>query len=276
MVIDAHHHFWRYGPAEYGWISDSMSLLRRDFLPADLAKEIAAAGIDGVVSVQARQTVEETRWLLEMADAHDFIKGVVGWVPLVSPDVGKDLERFAGRTKLKAVRHVLQDEPDDAFMLRPDFDRGIGLLKDFGLRYDILIFERHLPQSIELVDRHTGLTFVLDHVAKPRIRENVLEPWRQNMRELARRPNVYCKISGMATEADHKNWSPAQLRPYMDVALEAFGPRRLMFGSDWPVCLLACAYRRWYEIVSDFVAPLSADERRQILGETAVEAYGLS
>jgi len=211
MVIDSHHHFWEYSPAEYGWISDSMAILKRDFLPADLAGETAEMGIDGVVSVQARQTVGETQWLLDLADQNAFIKGVVGWLPLVSANVKSDLARFASRPKLKAVRHVLQDEPGDNYMLRDDFDRGIGMLKEFGLRYDILIFERHLTQSIKLVDRHPELTFILDHIAKPRIRENVLSPWRENMRELARRPNVYCKLSGMATEADHKAWSPGQL-----------------------------------------------------------------
>jgi L-fuconolactonase len=185
------------------------------------------------------------------------------------------LARFAGRAKLKAVRHVVQDEPDDDFILRPDFDRGVGLLAGFGLRYDILIYERHLPQAIRLVDRHPGLTFVLDHVAKPRIRDGVLSPWRERMADLAKRPNVYCKLSGMATEADPRAWTPEQLRPYMDVALEAFGPRRLMFGSDWPVCLLAVGYRRWIDLVREFVSRLSEAEQRRVMGETAVEAYGL-
>ena len=275
MVIDAHHHFWRYDPAEYGWISDAMSVLRRDYLPDDLRRETAAAGVDGVVSVQARQTVDETRWLLELAAQNDFIRGVVGWVPLASDRVADDLDRFADRPKLKAVRHVLQDEADDDYMLRPDFDRGVGLLAGLGLRYDILIYERHLPQAIRLVDRHPTVTFVLDHVAKPRIRDDVISPWRERMIELAKRPNVYCKLSGIATEADHRAWTTKQLRPYMDVALEAFGPRRLMFGSDWPVCLLAVGYHRWVELVREFVSPLSDAERRRVMGETAIEAYGL-
>jgi len=274
-MIDSHHHFWRYSPQEYGWISEPMSILRRDFLPADLQREASAAGIDGVVSVQARQTVEETRWLLELAGQNALIRGVVGWVPLVSPGVRRDLERFAGQSKLKAVRHVLQDEPDHNYMLRDDFNRGIALLKDFGLRYDILIFERHLPQTIEFVDRHPNLTFILDHVAKPRIRDGILSPWRENMRELARRPNVYCKLSGMATEADLHAWTPSELRPYAEVALEAFGPRRLMFGSDWPVCLLAVDYRRWIAVVREFAASLSLAEQERLFGGTALEAYGL-
>jgi L-fuconolactonase len=275
MIIDAHHHFWNYSPQEYGWISDEMKVLRRDFGPDDLRREAAAAGVDGVVSVQARQTVEETRWLLELAGANDFIRGVVGWVPLVSPEVARDLERFASHPKLKGVRHVLQDEPDDDYALRDDFNRGIGELKRFNLRYDILIYERQLPQAIRLVDRHPEQVFVLDHVAKPRIKAGAISPWRENIKELARRGNVFCKVSGMATEADWQQWTPAQLRPYFDAALEAFGPRRLMFGSDWPVCLLACDYARWVTTVRDFAAELSDAERARLFGGTATEAYGL-
>jgi L-fuconolactonase len=275
MVIDSHHHFWRYSPSEYGWISDRMSLLRRDFLPEDLAREISSAGIGGVVSVQARQTTEETRWLLELAGQHDFIRGVVGWLPLISDRVADDLSRFAPHGKLKAVRHVLQDEPDDSYMLRDDFNRGIAMLAPFDLVYDILIFERHLPQSIELVDRHPNQTFVLDHIAKPRIRDGAISPWRENLIEIARRPNVYCKLSGVATEADHAAWTPSQLQPYLETALESFGPRRLMFGSDWPVCLLAVGYRDWFDLVSQFASTLSASEKRSLFGGTAAAAYRL-
>lgn len=252
-----------------------MAMLRRNYLAEDLRRETAAVGVEGVVSVQARQTLEETAWLLEIAEQNDFIRGVVGWVSLVSENVEQELARFAGRAKLKAVRHVLQNEPDDDYMLREDFNRGIGRLKKFGLVYDILIFERHLPQAIKLVDRNPEQIFMLDHVAKPRIRDAVISPWRENMRELARRDNVYCKLSGMATEADHHAWTPEQLRPYMEAAMEEFGPRRMMFGSDWPVCLLACEYRRWFELVTDFVSRLSAAEQSRVMGETAIEAYGL-
>jgi L-fuconolactonase len=275
MRIDAHHHFWHYSTQEYGWISDSMSVLRRHYLPQDLREEIASVGIEGVVSVQARQTLAETEWLLDLADRHDFIRGVVGWVPLVSDHVRQDLEKYGGRAKLKAVRHVLQDEADDDYMLRDDFNRGIYLLHGFGLRYDILIFERHLPQAIQLVDRHPQQIFILDHVAKPRIRDGALSPWRENLRELSKRQNVFCKLSGLVTEAGHGAWTPDQLRPYMDAALEAFGARRLMFGSDWPVCLLAAGYRRWFQIVQDFAAQLTPAEQDRLFGETAVEAYGL-
>jgi L-fuconolactonase len=235
----------------------------------------AAMGVQGVISVQARQTIEETEWLLDLADQHSFIRGVVGWVPLVSDRVRDDLSRLSWRAKLKAVRHVLQDEPDDDYMLRADFNRGIGALKEFGLRYDLLIFERQLPAAIKLVDRRPELTFIVDHIAKPRIVDNTISPWHESMRDLARRPNVYCKLSGVVTEADHKTWTPSQLKPYLDAALDAFGPARLMFGSDWPVCLLACGYQRWYQVVRDFSSSLSADEQQRVFGGTAVEAYGL-
>jgi L-fucono-1,5-lactonase len=275
MKIDSHHHFWKYSEREYGWIGDNMKALRRDFLPPDLAKEIAAAGIEGVVSVQARQTLEETQFLLEYAEGNDFIRGVVGWVPLVNPAVSKDIEKFAGRPKLKALRHVLQDEPDDNYILRDDFNRGIRALRDVGLVYDILIYERHLPQTLTFVDRHPDQVFVLDHIAKPRIKDNLIEPWRANIRRLAERPHIYCKLSGMVTEADWQNWTPEQLRPYFDVVLQAFGPRRLMFGSDWPVCLVAASYQKWVTTVTSAIAKLTADEQARIWGGTAVEAYGL-
>lgn len=275
MRIDAHHHFWKYDPGEYGWIDDSMAVLRHDYLPRDLQRELAAAGIDGVVSVQARQSLDETRWLCELAAEHSFIQAVVGWVPLVE-DVKRHLETLAHCHMLKAVRHVVQDEPDDRFLLRDDFNRGIDALCDFWLAYDILIYERHLPTAIEFVDRHPHQTFVLDHLAKPRAKEHALEPWGTNIRKLAERENVYCKFSGLATEADWQNWTDAELRPYWDVVLDAFTPRRLMFGSDWPVCLLATGYRSWYDLCCRFAAELSTDEQDRFFGGTASEAYRLS
>lgn len=275
MTIDAHHHFWKYAPVEYGWIDDSMAAIRRDFLPEDLRVEIAECAIGGVISVQARQSLDETRWLLDLAGENDFIRGVVGWVDLVSADVGGELERFAANPKLKSVRHVIQGEADDGFILRADFNRGIRELKGFGLVYDILIFERHLPQAIRFVDAHPEQVFVLDHIAKPRIRERLLEPWDREIRALAARPNVYCKISGMVTEADARTWTAEQLRPWFDIVLEAFGPHRLMFGSDWPVCLVACGYARWHEVVSNWVADLSPQEQAAIFGDTAAAVYNL-
>jgi L-fuconolactonase len=275
MKIDSHHHFWTYDPVEYGWIDDAMRAIRRDFLPEHLRAEIAAAGVDGVVSVQARQSLIETQWLLYLAVHNDFIKGVVGWVELASPKAGAQLENAAANPKLKAVRHVVQAEPDDNFILRDDFNRGVRELKRFDLVYDILIFERHLPQTIRFVDSHPNQTFVLDHLAKPRIKDGLFEPWNKNIRELAERPNVYCKASGMVTEADYTRWTEAQLQRYFDVVLEAFGPERMMFGSDWPVCLVACGYARWHELVSGWISKLSADEQARILGGTAMEVYRL-
>lgn len=274
--IDAHHHLWRYNAKEYDWIDDSMAALRRDFLPVHLKAEIDKAGIDGVVSVQARQVVEETRALLDFAAHNTFMRGVVGWVPLVDPKVGAQIEKFLPNPKLKGMRHVLQGEADDRYMLRKDFNAGIQALHYYGLVYDILIYERHLPQTIQFVDQHPGQMFVLDHIAKPKIKEHVISPWRENIRELAKRPNVYCKISGMVTEADPKHWTDQDLKPYIDTVLEAFTPRRLMFGSDWPVCLAAASYTRWHDFVVKSIAKLSQTERDRILGGTAVEAYSLA
>jgi len=274
--IDAHHHFWKYDPVEYGWITDELNALRRDFLPGHLGAEIAKAGIDQVVSVQARQSIVETDWLLTMAGENDFIAGVVGWLPLVDPGLPALLDGYAGREKLKAVRHVLQDEPDDDYMLRDDFNRGLGRLAAHGLAYDILIFERHLPQAIQLVDRHPNQVFVVNHVAKPRIHEGILSPWRERIIELGKRENVSCKLSGMVTEADWESWTEEQLQPYIDTVLEAFGPRRLMFGTDWPVCTLACQYRRWVGVVTRATARLSPAEREMIFGGAASAAYRLA
>lgn len=273
--IDAHQHFWRYSPGEHGWIDDRMALLRRDFLPADLEPAIRAAGMDGVISVQSRQKIEETLWLLEFAHRHDYIRGVVGWAPLADPDLPDLLGPLAANRRLKGLRHILQGEPDEHYMLREDFGAGIRALGEFGLVYDILILERQLPQTIEFVDRHPRQVFVVDHLAKPRVREGLLSPWRENISKLARRPNVYCKVSGLATEADWSSWTAAQLRPYLDTVLDAFGPGRLMFGSDWPVCLLAASYHRWNEVVREYASALSASEQERLLGGTATEVYRL-
>ncbi len=273
--VDAHHHFWHYDPVEYRWIGQNMQPIQRDFGPADLQAEIAAAGIDAVVSVQARQTLEETHCLLNFADEHDFIKGVVGWVPLINPDLERLLPTIASRPKLKAVRHVLHDEADDHYMLRGDFSRGLGALKPYRLAYDLLIFERHLPQTIQLVDQHPNQIFVVDHLAKPRVKAKELSPWRENLGELARRPHVYCKLSGLVTEADWSAWTEADLHPYIDTVLSAFGPQRVLFGSDWPVCLLASTYRRWVEVMSSELLSLSEAEQQRVWSGTAVEVYRL-
>jgi L-fuconolactonase len=277
-VIDSHHHFWRYTEADYGWIPPEWSAIRRDFLPAELEREIAGAGVDGVVTVQARQSLEETDWLLDFAARHAFIRGVVGWVPLVSPEVEAQLDRLAAHpaaAKLRSLRHVLQAEPDDGYMLREDFTRGLRALTRRGLAYDVLILERHIPPTIRFVDRHPEQVFVLDHIAKPRIAAGEPEPWAANLRELARRPNVSCKLSGMVTEADVATWTPARLQPYFDVVLDAFGPGRLLFGSDWPVCLAGVGYKRWRSVVEDALGGLSADERAAIFGGNALSIYRL-
>lgn len=274
-VIDAHHHLWHYSPQEYGWIDDSMAALRRDFLPADIEVEMAVAGVDGAIAVQARQTLEDTRWLLELADRHPAMRGVVGWAPIAAAEFPGILEELWSRPKLKGLRHVVQGEPDEQFILREDFNRGIRAMAGSRLVYDILIYERHLPQTIEFVDRHPQQVFVLDHIAKPKIAAGELEPWARRMRELAKRDNVWCKVSGLVTEAKSNTWSVETLRPYIDVAAEAFGPLRLMAGSDWPVCLVASSYRQWWELLRGYFAGFSENERTRIFGGTAIEVYSL-
>jgi L-fuconolactonase len=274
--IDAHHHLWRYLPPGPAWMADGMEGLRRDFLIEDLRAVTAEAGVTGTIVVETERTVQETGWLSQVAASDDLIRGVVGWAPLTSPAVVAELERIASLPKMKAIRHPIHDESDDQFVLRDDFNRGVAALKQFDLRYDILIFERHLPQTIEFVDRHPDQVFILDHVAKPLIRDRVFSPWRENIRELARRSNVYCKVSGMVTEADWHTWSDEVVSPYIEAVVEVFTPNRLMFGSDWPVMTLASSYRRWMATIQSAIAQLSVTERERILGGTAVEAYGLS
>jgi L-fuconolactonase len=271
LKLDSHQHFWKYSDAEYGWIDDNT--LRRDFLPDDLHKELKSAGIDGSISVQARQTTGETEWLLSLAEQNSFLRGVVGWVPLTSPSVEGDIEKYASHRKLKAVRHVVQDEKDDRYILRPDFNAGVALLDKHGLAYDILIFEKHLPYAIQFVDKHPNQRFILDHIAKPRIREGAVQPWRDNLREMAKRPNVWCKVSGVVTEADHQKWTEAQVRFYIDAAIDAFTPKRIMFGTDWPVCTTATTYKNWTELMRRATKNLSPSERDSIFGGAAAAAY---
>jgi len=275
MIIDSHHHFWKYNPVEYDWIDDSMKVIRKDFLPKNLEQTIREAGIDGVISVQARQSVEETDWLLEMATQNKFIKGVIGWLPLINDDIEVDLEKYSGKKLLKGLRNVIQGEPDPKFMLRKDFNRGISSLKKYSLAYDILIVERQLPNTIRFVDQHPEQVFVLDHIAKPLIGKHELSPWKKNIQKLAKRENVNCKISGMVTETDYQNWTPQQLQPYFDVVLEAFGADRLLFGSDWPVCLAATSYLNWLNLVLKNITSYSETEQAKIMGENAVRIYQL-
>ena len=277
MKIDSHQHFWSYDPVHYDWIDASMRSIRRDFLPADLAPLATAVGITGTVAVQARQSLIETDWLLDLADVHpSLIKGVVGWVPLREHGalIGPILDAYAGRPALKGVRHVLQGEPD-AYLADPSFNTALAQLAPRGLTYDLLVFARQLPAAIALVDRHPGLPIVLDHIAKPVVQGPPPAEWVKQLRELARRPHACCKLSGVVTEVPGWQWTPGLLRPYFDIALEAFGPSRLMFGSDWPVCQVAANYADWHRFVETCVAPLSVSERTAILGENAVRFYRL-
>lgn len=274
MKIDSHQHFWKYNAAEYPWMGDALAMCRRDLLPTDLEPLLDQAGLDGSIAVQARQIVEETDFLLDLAAAHPRVLGVVGWVPLCDAGVGRYLEQYAAEKKVVGFRHVIQDEPDDDFILRLDFNAGIRELGRYQLCYDILIFGKHLPQTIRFVDQHPGIRMVLDHVAKPSIRKGEFDQaWAQNIRELAKREHVTCKISGMATEVSGGDWDEPTLRPYFDTVLEAFGPQRLMFGSDWPVCLMRTSHTRWVETVRGWIAPLSSDEQASIMGGTAGKVY---
>jgi len=275
MRVDAHQHFWNYRPDEYGWISDSMAVLKRDFGPPDLAPLLRTAAFDGSVAVQASQTLKETEWLLELAGRHPQIKGVVGWVDLRSETVRRNLEKLARHPRLCGVRHIVQDEPDDRFLVREDFLRGIALLVEVDLTYDILIYPRQLPAAIEFVRRLPAHRLVLDHIAKPSIKARQLEPWASQIRELAHSENLYCKISGMVTEADGNGCKKSDFTPYLDAVFEAFGPKRLMFGSDWPVCLLAATYQDVVGIVSGYVSQLSEGERAAVMGGNAEKFYRL-
>jgi len=273
--LDAHQHFWKYDPASYPWIDDTMRPLQRDFLPQDLRPEMQRAGVDGTIAVQACQLVAETDWLLRLGDEHPFIKGVVGWVDLQAEDVAGQLENAARHPKLVGVRHVVQSEPDDRFLLRPAFCRGIAALGAFGLRYDILIYPRHLPAAAEFVGRFPDQPFVLDHLAKPEIRIGAIDVWARDLTRLAQAPNVYCKLSGLVTEADWRSWTPEQIAPYLDVAFDVFGGARLMAGSDWPVCTVAAGYSRTMSVVADYLERRPEAERQAVLGGNAARFYGI-
>ncbi|MEC7907356.1 MAG: amidohydrolase family protein [Verrucomicrobiota bacterium] len=274
MKIDSHQHFWNYSREAYPWMTEAHEAIKRDFLPCDLEPILNGNQIDGCIAVQAQQTLEETGWLLKLAEENPFVKGVVGWLPFRDANVSDSLDRFATHPALVGARHVVHDEPDDDFILGKDFNRGIGELADYDLVYDILIFEKHLPQSIEFVDRHPHQQFVVDHIAKPRIDSRAFnESWRKNIVELAGRDNVACKLSGMATEVRDPEWNADLLEPYFETALEAFGPERLLFGSDWPVCLLRTDYNRWFDTVKTAIGELSASEQSAILGGNAERIY---
>jgi L-fuconolactonase len=275
MRIDSHQHFWNYHPEQYPWITDKVPELKQDYSPDDLAPELSRAGLHGTVAVQARQSIEESRWLLTLADRSPLVKGVVGWVDLQSDQCESQLAELAQHPRFCGVRHVVQDEPDDNFMLRPAFVRGISLLKQFGLTYDLLIFPKQLPAAIELVRKFPEQQFVLDHIAKPFIRDGVLHPWAGQIKELSKAPNVWCKISGMVTESKLKTWNTDDFRPYLDVVFEAFGEDRLMYGSDWPVCLISATYSQVYGIVAEYLNQFSSEARAKVLGDNARRFYNL-
>jgi len=276
LRIDAHQHFWKYDPVKHSWINDEMWVIRRDYSPADLLPLLQSSGIDGCVTVQVNQAEEENTDLLELAEKHDFIRAVIGWVDLQSPDVESRLEWYRSKPKLKGFRHILQGERDRALMLKPAFKRGIALLNKFGYTYDILIFPDQLGYTREFVAAFPDQPFIVDHIAKPHIKDRyITEEWKEAIRAVAAFPNVMCKISGMVTEADWKNWRPEHFSPYLDTVVEAFGVNRVVFGSDWPVCLVAAAYEKVVAIVEDYFSAFSAGERAAFFGGNAARFYHL-
>jgi L-fuconolactonase len=273
--IDSHQHFWKYDPRRHTWITEAMGVLKRDFLPKDLGTELDRNGIDASIAVQASQSEDETRFLLHLAESNQRIAGVVGWIDLVSPTLGDRLEYFSQFEKLCGFRHIAQDELDDRFLIRDDFLRGISQLRQFGFTYDILIYPRQLPAAIDLVSRFSEQRFVVDHLAKPDLKTQERASWAAHMRSIACNPKLYCKLSGLVTEADWLLWTPADFTFYLDTVFEAFGPERLMFGSDWPVCLLAASYRKVKQVIEDYVDRNAPKEKHEIFGANAIRFYGL-
>lgn len=271
--IDSHQHFWKYDPAEYPWINDQMDVLKCDHLPKNLADAQAPIGFEGSIAIQARQTLSETNWLLDLGDKDERIKGVVGWVDLCSDQIDDELAKFCEHPKFSGVRHVVQDEPDDNFILQPDFLRGIGKLQKHDLTYDILIYPRQLPATLKFVPQFPDQFFVLDHIAKPHIKDGTIEPWATQITQLAKFPNVHCKISGMVTEADWSNWQPDDFVPYLDIVLNAFGPERLMIGSDWPVCRLAGEYHPVMQLTINWLKIHTPEHLDDILGNNCLSFY---
>jgi L-fuconolactonase len=272
--IDAHHHLWNYQVDEFSWIDSTMAALCRDFTAHDLSIEMERAGMDAAVAVQARQSLEETRWLLQQAATHPRIAGVVGWAPIADDHFPDILSQLTDHDRLVGLRHVVQAEPA-GFLDRDDFNRGVGILEPSGLSYDILITEGQIEEAARFVDRHPYQRFVVDHCAKPRIAAGELEPWRTGIRALALRPNVTCKLSGLVTEANWTSWTLDDLRPYLDTVLDAFGPVRVMAGSDWPVCLVATSYTHWWDTLHLYTESLSDSERRALYSDVAQSFYRL-
>ena len=277
MKIDAHQHFWIYNSSEYGWIDDRMNVLKRDYLPGDLKSELAGTTFSGTVAVQARQSAEETRWLLQLAGQFDFIKGVVGWIDLCSEGtMRRQLDEFCKSEKLVGVRHVVHDEPEDDFMLRDDFLKGISLLKDYKLTYDLLLFPKHLPAASKVVSMFPEQKFVLDHISKPLIKDHIISPWKEDVFRMADHKNVWCKLSGMVTEADWESHKSEDFHPYLDIVFEAFGSDRLMTGSDWPVCRLADEYKDVMGIIEGYISGMPDLIQQKILGRNCIDFYNLN
>lgn len=275
MIIDSHQHFWKYEPEKHAWIDDDMAVIRKDFMPDDLAKVYQEHGIDGCVAVEADQNPAETEFLLQLAEKHPFIKGVVGWVDLRSDSIEAHLETYRHQKKLKGFRHVVQAEADHNFLLRPNFLRGVSKLEKHNFTYDILIFPHQLGAALEFVKRFPNQRFVIDHIAKPYIKDGFFDGWAVLMKEIAKQENVFCKLSGMITEADYKSWTSEQIHPYMDLVLDAFGTNRLLYGSDWPVCLVAGNYSKVKNLVANYISKLSAHEQTNIMGANAINFYNL-
>lgn len=273
--IDAHQHFWTYDPHKHSWINNEMKVLKDNFLPPQLKKELDKAGVEGCVAVQADQSEEETKFLLKLAKEYDFIKGVVGWLDIQGDHFEEQLQYYKKYNALKGLRHVVQDEPDDEFLLKNNFLRGIEALGDTDLTYDLLIHERHLPVAVKFISKFPSQKFVLDHIAKPKIKNQEIEPWKEGIMELAQHPNTFCKVSGLVTEADWNAWEPEDFKPYFDIVFEAFGVDRLMFGSDWPVCKLAASYTEVITLLLSYINDLSDREKAMILGGNAIQFYNL-
>jgi len=275
MVIDAHQHFWQYQPVKHAWIDDSMAVLKRDFLPVDLASIYQHNGIDGCVAVQADQSLEENDFLLNLANQHSFIKGIVGWEDFRAANIAERLESYKEIPLMKGFRHVVQAEADTNFLLRNSFMEGLGHLAKHGFTYDILVFPHQLGSVLELVRKMPNQKFVIDHLAKPYIKDGFFDGWATMMAAIAKYENVYCKMSGMITEANLTSWTPSDFEPYMQVILENFGAKRILFGSDWPVCLLAGNYAAVKDLVANFINTLSDSEQQAIWGGNAIQFYGL-
>ena len=275
MVIDSHQHFWIYEAEKHAWIDDDMKVIRKNFLPEDLKIVYQENNIDGCVAVQADQTLAETDFLLDLTEKNDFIKGVVGWVDLRASNIDEVLKQYSKFPKLKGFRHVVQGEADHNFMLRPDFLNGIAALEKYNFTYDILIFPHQLGAALELVRYFPNQKFVIDHIAKPYLKDGFYDGWAVLMKAIGEHKNVYCKLSGMTTEADYNNWTPEQIEPYMQLVLDAFGANRILFGSDWPVCLVAGNYTKTKELVTNFIAKLSSEEQAAIMGGNAMQFYNL-